>query len=461
MKVLLWHGYLLRGSGSNVYTANVARALRAQGHDVLLLCQERDSSDFDYIDFAGEFAPDNRTFAVAPTEVAAAPGTVTLARPAIGDVLPVYVLDEYEGFVAKRFVDLTDEELDAYTDANVAALVTAIQRFRPDALITGHEVMGPEIARRASAVTGASYLAKLHGSALEYAVKLQERYRRFAIDGLGAAEVVVGGSEYMVREAAGVVPGWLERASVVNPGCDVDLFVPGPARRPGSRPIAGFVGKFIPSKGVHLFLAALGRTTTPHVRAVVVGYGSLEPVLHDLLHALATGDLERARALARQGDGLLLPKLGPFLEGDPGAGYVERVRDADVEFTGRLEHGPLARLLPTFDVLVVPSVLAEAFGMVAAEAAASGVLPIGPRHSGIGEAIETLELALGAPGVLTYDPETPIEGIARALDRVLALPRTERDALSRAAMRVARERWSWDVVARRLLELAAGTNSRA
>ena len=36
-RVLLWHGYLLRGSGSNILTANVARTWRGMGHGVLLL----------------------------------------------------------------------------------------------------------------------------------------------------------------------------------------------------------------------------------------------------------------------------------------------------------------------------------------------------------------------------------------------------------------------------------------
>ncbi|HVM34634.1 MAG TPA: glycosyltransferase family 4 protein [Actinomycetota bacterium] len=454
MKVLLWHGYLLRGSGSNVYTANVARAWRAQGHDVLLLCQERDVADLDFIDEHGDFTDDNTSYAAVPTSVSPAAGRVALLRPAVGTVLPVYVHDEYEGFVAKRFVDLSDAELQTYTDANVSALVSAIERFRPDAIITGHEVMGPEIARRASIATNTSYIAKLHGSGLEFAVKQQERYRRYASDGLGAARVVVGGSRYMVREAAAVVPGWLDRAAVVNPGCDVELFVPRADRDDGAPPRVGFVGKFIPSKGVHLLLAALGLMTTPDIRAVVVGYGSLDETLRNLHGALAAGDLSRARELASAGEGGALPNLLPFLD-RVGSGYTERIRDVTVRFTGRLEHGPLSKLLPTFDVLVVPSVLAEAFGMVAAEAAACGVLPVGPRHSGIGEAIQTLEHDLGVPGLLTYDPETPVEGIAEAVDRFFSCPQQERKRYGDAASRVARKRWSWDMVARRLLDLAS------
>lgn len=452
MRILLWHGYLLTGSGSNVLTANVARAWRAQGHDVLLMCQERRPEPLGFVDAHGDVAPGERAPALRATGAAPAAGRVDLLRPAIGELLPVYVLDEYEGFVAKRFVDLSDDELRAYTDANVGALVAAIEWFEPDVIVTGHEVMGPYVARRACERTGHEYAAKLHGSALEYAVRPQERYRRYATDGLCAARAVTGGSEYMVRAVAALVPCVAERASVVNPGCDVELFRPAD-RGPGDAPVAAFVGKFIPSKGVHDFLVALGSTTVEGLRAVVVGFGSLEPDLHALHAALASGEVGEARAIAA--------RIAPPPHDDAaralashGVAHAARWAEIDVEWTGRLEHGPLSRRLPWFDALVVPSVLAEAFGMVAIEAAACGVLPVVPAHSGIGEAGAAIEDAIGRPGLLTYDPSDPVAGIASALDRVLGMPFEERRALGLAAARAARERWSWDTVARDLLARA-------
>ena len=41
MKVLIFHGYLLRGTGSNVYNASLAAALAGLGHEVHLVCQDR------------------------------------------------------------------------------------------------------------------------------------------------------------------------------------------------------------------------------------------------------------------------------------------------------------------------------------------------------------------------------------------------------------------------------------
>jgi glycosyltransferase involved in cell wall biosynthesis len=459
VRILLWHGYLLTGSGSNVYTANIAREWRRAGHDVLLLCQERHASELDFVDAAGDFTKENDRFDAVETGAPGASGRCVVARPAIGTVLPVYVYDAYEGFTAKRFVDLTDEELAAYTDSNVAAMTSAISVHQPDAVITGHEVMGPYIALEACRATGTPYLAKLHGSALEYAVKLQDRYRRYAVEGLGGADVVVGGSRYMVEEASSVIPGWTERASVVNPGCDVELFRP-IERDTAGEALVGYVGKLIASKGVHNLLAALPLLEHP-ARTTVVGYGGFEEGLHDLWDALKSGDAGRAAGIAQSGEtGEPLSSLVTFLASATPA-YFERAAQVDVDFPGRLEHGPLARVLPTFDVLVVPSVVPEAFGMVAAEAAACGVLPVVPNHSGIAEAGAAIEQRLGMPGLLTYDAADPIRGIAATVDRVLSIDPVTRFELGQQASELARERWAWSEVAARLLALAPRGDSRA
>ena len=81
-KVLIFHGYLLRGTGSNVYNANVAQALARLGHEVHLLCQDLDAGSLRSTrSAAGRGA---RRRGSAPT------GSITLL-PDIGGLLPVYV----------------------------------------------------------------------------------------------------------------------------------------------------------------------------------------------------------------------------------------------------------------------------------------------------------------------------------------------------------------------------------
>jgi glycosyltransferase involved in cell wall biosynthesis len=452
VRVLLWHGYLMSGTGSNIYTANVARSWRQSGHDVLVMCQEPHPERFEFVDAFASLGPADNVLDFGDPGAGSGEGRCRVLRPFIGELLPVFVYDTYEGIQAKRFVDLSDDELAYYTRANVDALAAVIENFQPNAIITGHEVMGPYIAREACEPVRRRYIAKLHGSGLEYAVKVQERYRRFAISGLVSARYVVGGSRYMIEAAGAVLPGWEDNAVVVNPGCDVELFQ-AVERDLRIKPRVGYVGKLIASKGVDYLLAALP-LMDGDVEVIIVGFGGDEDQLRSLWKALHAGERTGALSIAAQADLKAHHPLREFLERAPQS-YFDRARNVDVRFVGRLEHEPLSKVLPTFDVLVAPSVVPEAFGMVAAEAAACGVLPVVPRHSGIGEAGGVLEAALGMKGRLTFDPADPVEGVASAVNGILAMDVRERRDKGAGAAAVARELWSWDVVASKLLELAS------
>ena len=100
-RILIFHGYLLEGTGSNVYNARLAQALARLGHEVHLLCQERHPERLGFVDAAGDW--DSGALRVrAPARLPPASrgpgaGSCTVYRPDIGGLLPVYVADRYEG----------------------------------------------------------------------------------------------------------------------------------------------------------------------------------------------------------------------------------------------------------------------------------------------------------------------------------------------------------------------------
>ena len=47
MRILLWHGYLLGGTGSNVYTRSLAREWSRSGHEVVVVSQEGNPDLYD------------------------------------------------------------------------------------------------------------------------------------------------------------------------------------------------------------------------------------------------------------------------------------------------------------------------------------------------------------------------------------------------------------------------------
>jgi glycosyltransferase involved in cell wall biosynthesis len=326
--------------------------------------------------------------------------------------------------------------------------------------------MGPAIVARAGI---APYAVKIHGSALEYTVKPHlERFGPHAREGAAPASGVLVGSRHVAESLWGALPGLPgleEKTRLGPPGVDVEEFRPPPGPR---EPLVVFVGKLIVSKGIDLLLAAwpLVHDRQPRARLLVAGFGELEDAVRTLLAALGRGDLDAAREIARRGRALEggeeepLSILSAFLA-DPPAGYADLARAAasSVELIGRLEHDEVAALLPRAEALVMPSTFPEAFGMVAAEAAAAGTLPISAGHSGMLEVSRQLAAAL-PPEVasLTSFPAAPgaVEAIAARLCAWLELPESEREAARATLVETVSQLWSWEGVARGVLAAASG-----
>ncbi len=443
-RVLLFHGYMLRGTGSNIYTANLAAALARLGHEVHLVCQERQ------VEIEG----------------------VEIHNPDIHGLLPVYLKDPYEGFEVKAFPEMTEAELDRYIEANVDAVRGVVAAAGGvDAALAGHLVMGPCILARAAI---GAFAAKIHGSALEYTVKPNPRFLPYAEEGMRAATCVLTGSHHTAEslwEALPMVPGLRAKTRLGPPGVDTEEFRPRPDG--GARkPLVVFVGKLIVSKGIDLLLAAwpLVLVEHPEARLRVVGFGAYEGGVDRLLAGLDSGDLDTVREVARLGRGLEggppepLPILSAFLEAPP-PGYADAARGmaASVELVGRLEHDEVAELLPDAEALVMPSTFPEAFGMVAAEAAACGALPVSAGHSGMLEVSTKLAEALPAEATgLTSFPvrEGAVEMIAERLNTWLSLPEERRAEAREALVSTAHRLWSWEGVARGVIDASRGELDR-
>jgi glycosyltransferase involved in cell wall biosynthesis len=282
---------------------------------------------------------------------------------------------------------------------------------------------------------------KAHGSELEYAMRGRPELASWGARALEGAGAVFVGSAH-IRAVLEEVVGHVERVHEVPPGVDIDEFRPEPradalaalldeARRdppnPGNHevrnpdegnaerfarffadeaPTVVYFGKLIENKGVHVLLDAL---RGGDARAVIVGFGDYRAELESLA--------------------------------PPGT-----------LFTGPLEHRHLVHLLPLCDVAVVPSIYPEAFGMVAAEAAAAGVPPLVADHSGLAEVGAGIASEYPSEHArLATFPTGDAGALRERLRALLGLPADERRALGLAARRAVEQRWSWRSVAERLL----------
>jgi glycosyltransferase involved in cell wall biosynthesis len=539
VRVVIFHGYLLRGTGSNIYNAELAETLVRLGHDVHLFCQDRDPGELGFVDTVAHW--EDGELVVRQRRRPPHRGRCTVYRPDIGSLLPVYVYDRYEGFEVRTFDRITEAELDRYLAANVAAVREVVAAVEPHVGLANHLVMGPVIFARA--LSGVPYAVKIHGSALEYTVKPHyQRFAPYAREGLVPARAVLVGSRHTAESlwAAMPIEGLPERTRLGPPGVDTHTFVPrspkeaaeeidglvrwleakertgfnraaaqaldrliAPGRDrppdgdalaevraeydpsgidtqaplalsrldPVAHRIVCFVGKLIVSKGIDLLLAAwpLVLAREPRARLVVVGFGTYREGLEVLMRGIERADERLINHVCRHGRALeggprdQLTYLRTFFDGLGGRAerYFSAARKlrASVFFTGRLEHGELARLLPAAEATVVPSMFPEAFGMVAAEAAACGALPVAAAHSGLAEVAGVLgqRLPLQVRSLLTFERGMRVvDGIAQALTGWLQLPDEARAAARARLVETAREHFGWERVAEGMLSAAQG-----
>jgi glycosyltransferase involved in cell wall biosynthesis len=521
MKLCMTHGYMLSGSGSNVYVQNLCRGLVKVGHDVHLLCQEPEPLRYDFVN--AQYAASERGVEALGKQETPYAGYCAVYGPDIGDLLPVYVYDDYPGWRVKTFLDLDEEELERYVSGNVAAVQAVLEHLGADGVVTNHSVPGPEIARIALEGTGVTYTSVVHGSALQYVARRSERYMKMAGSGLSGATSIVALSSHSAGTIAEDFPQLAGRTLAVPGGVDTDLFRPdrldlsvtnalegGPGRGPeqteelhatinrsansvdagnlarhlaaisasyeprkhdrdaGKRirevlgsgdPIVIYLGKLIHSKGVHSLLSAFARMRQETgARLLVIGYGTFREGLEALVHALSRGNRSAVEMLVEN---------GRLFEGGPASPMEhfevpdELLRDAE----GMEEY-----------VEFVGPLYHEELSRVLPAVDVAVVPSIFPETFGL------VAAEFGASGVppfvadhsglreagsfvgkgLPFDPRVSLKGsfeenLARALTGYLSLPEHERRKCRETVERNAVEDLSWGALAERIAELAAGS----
>lgn len=414
MRILIWHGYLLAGTGSNVYTRELARTWSSMGHDVVVLCQDPDPTRYD---LAG----------------------ATVVRPALDGPLPVFVADRYEGLRARLLPDMDPTDALDFVELNAEAVKA---QGPADLLLTNHVLLGGPVG----AASGLPFIVKAHGSELEYAMRGNPSLRRWGAESLRSATAVIAGSDHIARVLDELVHPANGQVRVVPPGVDIRQMRPQGRRRAlkalldecraDPRNPADNHDERQPDEGNALRFAGFFADDRPTI--LYVGKLSHEKGVHLLLEAMANLD---ARAV-----------IAGF---GPARAKLEASAGPDVLFTGPLEHRHLCHLWPLAHVSVTPSIFPEAFGMVAAEAAACGSPPLVARHSGLAEIADGIRAEYPArfADLATFEPGS-VADLRRKLVEFLSLPPSDWRLLSAAARRTAERRWSWESVASRILHIS-------
>lgn len=518
MHLIILHGYLLQGTGSNIYVANIARAWARQGHAVTVVCQDLRAQNLPFV--AEYIAPGDPLPAQAPPE-----GTVRVVVPEINRLLPVFVLDKYDGFEVKRIQDMSGAEIETHIRLT-ARVLRRVVRQRADGVLANHVLLSPVIAGRALENLPVPYDVKIHGSAVEYSLVPHPELMEYAVEGLQHARTIFTGTRYVKDRVSEVFVEYREtlqlekKLRIVSPGMDQELFnladdfagyqrkflenmerlqrenpngrqrkrIEIPPLKPADslhqrlvnlgetydqravdadllhrwkplredEPIILYFGKFLAAKGVGELLVTVPDILRkiPRARFIFVGFGTNREHLEAMIHSLHSGDFKAFVAYARAGN---------FVEKIDFRKFFRKLTPTEIEHiltTGILDHEALQFLLPLASLTIVPSKWPEAFGMVAVEAMAAGVFPLCNYHAGLRDVVDTVERVDPAMAeMMRLDRQNFVEQLPGAVERALNFlypdgfenHRTRRK-IGRKLRQIAVDNFSWDGIARKLIQ---------
>lgn len=242
--------------------------------------------------------------------------------------------------------------------------------------------------------------------------------RRIERAALRRSRRVIVLSRFSSRQLAEIHGVTGERVTLIPGGVDVRRFRPAADRRDvrdslglsGDGPLLFTVRRLVPRMGIELLLRALA--TLPGVRLVVGGQGWLRSELEETAASLGVGDRVR---------------------------FVGLISDAD-----------LVRYYQATDLVVLPSVALEGFGLVTLEALACGTPIVATPVGGAVDVLAGLE-----PGWLARaaTPEALAEALASALDTAAG----RADVAARC--RTHATRYAWEGIATRYEAVYAALRS--
>jgi len=330
MKVLIINHFPLEGSGSGIYTQNLARELSERGNDVTVIYPEHEQRE--YKGFHSKVIKFNN------------------GKGNDYDLdfnFPCFTTHPISN---NTYYALDEKQIQEYIDAFYKAAKEEIEKNRPDIIHAQHLWIAPYVASKFDI----PYVVTAHGTDLKGFVK-DERYHKYALEGARKAKKIITISRQVDREVTELY-GIADNKALVMNGYDENLFKPKVLDSKKTLEsfginkvtdhIVSFAGKLADFKGVDVLLKAAAiyeKKLNYNVTTILAGDGQLRETLLKLR---------------------------------------EELNLKNVYFLGHVTQNQLVDLYNLADVSTVPS-RTEPFGLVAIEALACGTPVVGTNQGGL------------------------------------------------------------------------------
>lgn len=328
MKILLINHFPLTGSGSGVYTYNIAKSLAKAGNEVCIIFPENELVN-----------PDN----------------LIKYHPVyfngINDGLPFnFPCFTTHPRSTKTFYDLTEEEFLLYKDVFIKAIEEEIKVFQPDIIHSGHIWTLSNIAGNYDI----PLIITAHGTDL-IGFEKSERYKKECYEAYKKAKKIITISQdnknlvdsIFGNEKSVLIPNGYDPEMFYPENIDKKLFLKQFGINKNYKNIISFAGKFTKEKGIDTLLKAAKIYENEDILTIIAGNGELFEQMNNLKNEI---DIKNVI----------------FIKNQP--------------------HNVLRQLYNIANVSIVPS-RKEAFGLVVIEALACGTPVIGTNTGGIKDII--------------------------------------------------------------------------
>ncbi len=321
MKILLVNHFPLEGSGSGVYTKNIAMQLLNMGHQVRVIVVDIEKHN-------------NYNFPVH---------TIFYYK------FPCFTTHPKSN---NKFYNLSRQEMNDYLKKFISAISDEVRNFKPDLIHCQHLWVAPYAALQCNV----PYIITAHGTDIK-GYKKDKRYRHIALKAALNAKKIVTISKQVNSDVKKYYYLDDDRLKLILNGFDEKIFyprnldknkilkqiIPGLNRKPKN--IISFVGKLTSFKGVDILIKAakIYENQLPDVITLITGDGELRDRLELMVNKL---------------------KLN------------------SVHFIGNMPQQRVANIYNIADISVVPSRV-EPFGLVALEALACGTPVVASRAGGL------------------------------------------------------------------------------
>lgn len=330
MRILLINHFPLEGSGSGIYTKNIAFELVRRGHEVAVIYTENEDETYE-------------EFTCYPI----------MFKNSMGEDGLYYDFPCFSSHPRSSYTyyEMDELQIQSYIKAFERVTALAIEEFKPDIIHAQHLWIAPYVAAKFKI----PFIATAHGTDIK-GFRKDERFHSYALEGTQKAAKVITISKNVDEEVKALYGIGDDRRLLIYNGYDEDLFKPlkNATRKEvlnhfnlkiEPEHIVFFAGKLTHFKGVDVLLnaARIYERKNQNIATLIAGNGELY-------------------------EELLLMK--------------RRLELQNVHFLGHIKQHDLVALYNIADVSVVPS-RTEPFGLVAVEALACGTPVVGTNQGGL------------------------------------------------------------------------------